>query len=159
MYVASVSISGNYLRINKNGTNTDLTIPYATNATNATNATVLLTDNTSQAADNCYSGAPGLRFWRYNGTSSTTGQSGGDGWILSWSWNTGSVGGQIYLDDNPTKTICIRGRNNDSEKTFTTWSTLLHTGNSSVSKSGETLTVNIGGTSQSLTNTNTWRGI
>ena len=36
---------------------------------------------------------------------------------------------------------------------------ILHTGNSSVSKSGETLTVNIGGTSYSLTNTNTWRGI
>lgn len=33
-YVASVSISGNYLRINKNGVNTDLTIPYATNANN-----------------------------------------------------------------------------------------------------------------------------
>lgn len=31
-YVASVSISGNNLRINKNGVNTDLTIPYAINA-------------------------------------------------------------------------------------------------------------------------------
>lgn len=31
-YVASVSISGNNLRINKNGSNSDLTIPYATNA-------------------------------------------------------------------------------------------------------------------------------
>lgn len=35
--------------------------------------------------------------------------------------------------------------------------TMYHSGNLSVSKSGETLTVNIGGTSQSLTNT--WRGI
>ena len=35
--------------------------------------------------------------------------------------------------------------------------TALHSGNSSVSKSGETLTVKINGTSQSLTNTNTWR--
>lgn len=40
---------------------------------------------------------------------------------------------------------------------WTTKYTLLHTGNSSVSKSGETLTVNLGGTSYSLTNT--WRGI
>ena len=32
MYVSSVSISGDNLRINKNGTDTDLTIPYATNA-------------------------------------------------------------------------------------------------------------------------------
>ena len=30
--VRSVSINGNYLRVNTNGTNTDLTIPYATNA-------------------------------------------------------------------------------------------------------------------------------
>lgn len=37
--------------------------------------------------------------------------------------------------------------------------TILDSGNSSVSKSGETLTVNINGTSCSLTNTNTWRGI
>lgn len=37
--------------------------------------------------------------------------------------------------------------------------TMYHSGNLSVSKSGETLTVNIGGTSYSLTNTNTWRGI
>ena len=123
----------------------------------ASEALYLLTNNTSQAADDCYDEHAGLRFWRYNGTSSTIGQTGGDGWILSWSWGEGSVGGQIYLDDNPSKTICIRGRNNDSAKTFTTWSTVLHTGNSSVSKSGETLTVNIGGTSQSLTNT--WRGI
>ena len=36
---------------------------------------------------------------------------------------------------------------------------VLHEGNSSVSKSGETLTVKINGVTQSLTNTNTWRGI
>ena len=101
----------------------------ATSAETATTSTVLLTNNTSQSADACYNEAPGLRFWRYNGTSSTTGQSGGDGWILSWSWNSGSVGGQIYLDDNPSRTMCIRGFNNDANKTFTTWATFLHTGN------------------------------
>jgi hypothetical protein len=98
-------------------------------ADKADTATILLTNNTSQAADDCYSESPGLRFWRYNGTSSTTGQTGGDGWILSWSWNPGSVGGQIYVDDNPTKTICIRGRNNDADKTFTTWAKILHSDN------------------------------
>jgi len=100
----------------------------------ATTSTILLTNNTSQAADSCYTGAPGLRFWRYNGTSSTTGQGGGDGWILSWSWNNGSVGGQIYLDDNPSKTMCIRGCNgSDSNGSptggFTTWATILHSDN------------------------------
>lgn len=42
---------------------------------------------------------------------------------------------------------------------WTSWIKALNTGNSSVSKSGETLTVTIGGTTQSITNTNTWRGI
>jgi hypothetical protein len=31
--VRSVTINGNYLRVNTNGTNADLTIPYATQAT------------------------------------------------------------------------------------------------------------------------------
>ena len=39
----------------------------------------------------------------------------------------------------------------------TTWKTILDSNNSSVSKSGETLSVKINGTTQSLTNT--WRGI
>ena len=98
-------------------------------AASAGNATVLLTNNTAQAADACYNESPGLRFWRYNGTSSTNGQGGGDGWIMSWSWNQGSVGGQIYVDDNPTKIMCIRGRNKDTNKTFTTWATILHSDN------------------------------
>lgn len=35
-YVASVSTSGNYLVVNKNGTNTNITVPYASNADTAT---------------------------------------------------------------------------------------------------------------------------
>ena len=101
----------------------------AGSAGTATISTILLTNNSSQNADDCYTEDPGLRFWRYNGTSSTTGQSGGDGWILSWSWGSGSVGGQIYLDDNPSKIMCIRGRANDANKTFNGWATFLHTDN------------------------------
>ena len=41
----------------------------------------------------------------------------------------------------------------------TTFYTILDSSNSSVSKSGSTLTVKINGTSQSITDTNTWRGI
>lgn len=94
---------------------------------NVNSATILLTNNTAQAADACYDESPGLRFWRFNGTGNDIG--GGDGWIMSWSWNTGSVGGQIYLDDNPSKTMAIRGRNNDADKTFTSWSKFLHSSN------------------------------
>ena len=92
----------------------------------AATAKVLLTDDTSQNADSCYSESPGLRFWRFNGTGNTS-ANGGDGWIMSWSWNTNSVGGQLYFDDNPSKIILIRGYN--SNKTFTTWSKILHSDN------------------------------
>lgn len=96
------------------------------NVNSAITSTVLLTNNTSQAADACYSEDPGLRFWRFNGTGNTAG--GGDGWIMSWSWNPGSVGGQIYLDDNPSKIMAIRGFDN-ATKTFNSWSTFLHSSN------------------------------
>lgn len=36
--VRATTINGNYLRVNTNGTNADLTIPFATNSTNASNA-------------------------------------------------------------------------------------------------------------------------
>lgn len=99
----------------------------ATSATSATKASYLSTSNTSQAADSCYSDAEGLHFYRYNGDK--TANDGGDGFIMQWSWGSGSVGGQIYLDDNPSRTMMIRGRNNDTNKTFTTWSKFLHSDN------------------------------
>lgn len=37
-YVSGVSINGNYLRVTKNGSNTDMTVLYASTAANATNA-------------------------------------------------------------------------------------------------------------------------
>jgi hypothetical protein len=36
--VRATTINGNYLRVNTNGTNADLTIPFATNASNAANS-------------------------------------------------------------------------------------------------------------------------
>ena len=63
------------------------------------------------------------------------------GTTLGWLGITSSGVGTLWESDGSTKR------------------TLLHSGNSSVSKSGETLTVKINGTTQSLTNTNTWRGI
>jgi hypothetical protein len=59
------------------------------------------------------------------------------GTTLGWLGITSSGVGTLWESDGSTKR------------------TLLHSGNSSVSKSGETLTVKINGTTQSLTNTNT----
>lgn len=58
-YVASVSISGNNLRINKNGTNADLTIPYATSAGSATTANSPYGFSFSNRASNDWSGVTG----------------------------------------------------------------------------------------------------
>ena len=114
----------------------------ATSATTATTAKKLLTNNTSQGGDACYDETPGLHFYRYNGDK--TGNN--DGFIMQWSWNSGSVGGQIFLDDNPSKTMMIRGRNNDANKTFTnTWATFLH------SENYTTYTVKKDGTGATLT--------
>ena len=44
--VRSATINGNYLRVNTNGTNADLTIPYATSAESATKATQDASGNT-----------------------------------------------------------------------------------------------------------------
>lgn len=129
---------------------------YSGTAATATTAEVLLTNNTSQNADSCYSESPGLRFWRFNGTGNTS-ANGGDGWIMSWSWNTNSVGGQLYFDDNPSKTMLIRGYNSD--KTFTTWSKILHSDNYTgyvnetnfpgLNKTGTVTSVKVGTTSYS----------
>ena len=95
-------------------------------ATTAITAKTLYTNNTAQDASLCYDGSPGLHFYRFNGAGNDIG--GGDGFILQWSWNPGSVGGQIYLDDNPSKVAAIRGYDSNS-KTFTSWSTFIHSGN------------------------------
>jgi hypothetical protein len=98
----------------------------ADTASAATTATTLYTNNTAQDASSCYDGSPGLHFYRFNGTGNNIG--GGDGFILQWSWNPGSVGGQIYLDDNPSKVAAIRGYDNGT-KTFTSWSKFIHSDN------------------------------
>lgn len=162
-YVASVSISGNNLRINKNGANTDLTIPYATNAGSAANASNLISNtrmdygwnginyfnhsaaNQSKAKvnDTPYSSATWTHILRFNHANNA-----GYYTDLAIPFN----GNGIYY-----KRVVNGGLQNST--TNGGWVSVLDNLNSSVSKSGETLTVKINGTSQSLTNTNTWRGI
>ena len=123
-YVSALGTSGNYVTWTKNGSTNNITVPFATSSTSAS---YLSTSDSSQAGASCYSDAKGLHFYRYNGD--TTAGNGGDGFILQWSWGSGSVGGQIYLDDNPSQTMMIRGRNNDASRTFTDWAKFLHSGN------------------------------
>ncbi len=81
-----------------------------------------------------------------------------DYWLIGniRSGNTNTAGFGIALRDNTNnrQIDCFRVT---KEGSYIKGYVALHTGNSSVSKSGQTLTVNIGGTSYSLTNN--WRGI
>ena len=81
-------------------------------------------------------------------------------WIGSTQTTTNHHIGQTYISaghngtaGNDTIYVCVPNANNNGGTNYA----VLHAGNSSVSKSGETLTVKINGTQQSLTNT--WRGI
>lgn len=76
--------------------------------------------------------------------------------IRSGGYNTAGFGIALRDNTNNRQIDCFRVT---KEVSYIKGYVVLHKGNSSVSKSGETLTVNIGGTSYSLTNTNTWRGI
>lgn len=76
--------------------------------------------------------------------------------IRSGGSNTAGFGIAFRDNTNVRQIDCFRVT---KEESYIKGYVALHKGNSSVSKSGETLTVNIGGTSYSLTNTNTWRGI
>jgi len=81
-------------------------------------------------------------------------------WIGSTATMTNHHIGQTFISaghngtaGNDTIYVCVPNADNNGGTNYA----VLHAGNSSVSKSGETLTVKINGTQQSLTNT--WRGI
>lgn len=152
--VRSTTINGNYLRVNTNGTNTDLTIPYATNASTATNAKKILNYYTSRPT----SIAPGVSgdgsMFHFKCTSSVTDTTTdpGDAHILHFNWdNAGGYDFQI-AGLTSTSTMKIRGMQSG---TWLSWATVLTNANSTVSGGGSTwgssITVNIGGTSKTLT--------
>lgn len=74
-----------------------------------------------------------------------------DGMLLSIPWTSTDCGFQLAFDDTAYAVMKGRGKAN----TWGDWYTFLHTGNSSVSgggsSAGSAITVNIGGTSKTLT--------
>lgn len=115
-------------------------------ADKATTSYRVLSNSTSAscAQDNAYDATPGLHFWKVDYDSSNNNN---DGFIFQWSWGNGSPGGQLYVDDNPTNIMMIRGRNNSSNGGgFTEWKKIIHSGNYTdytVSKAGGTFTGNV----------------
>lgn len=126
--VRSTTINGDYLRVNTNGTNADLTIPYATTAGT-------INGFTKRATANCT--------W---GTLTASNE------YTPVYWGDTASGGGIGYSDKGGKTYMqIDGDYYAQEGT----KLVLHTGNSAVSGGGSSwgssITVNIGGTSKTLT--------
>lgn len=94
--VRSTTINGNYLRVNTNGTNADLTIPYATRAGSASTASSANWLNTN---DTLTYGASGLNYFNICGTAGNTkaNNTPTSAWYHIIRMNHGNSGG--YLAD------------------------------------------------------------
>lgn len=92
--VRSATINGNYLRVNTNGTNADLTIPYATQAGRVTGS---YTSNGGQQNPN-YFGTNKVGFLMMNTT--VNGNSNYKDWIIMDCYNGNDVGGGVAFGVN-----------------------------------------------------------
>lgn len=160
--------TNNKLAWSKGGTaQTAITIGYATNANYAEGAYSTPRLASANNADGLENAVFNANIFQYGVvTSDVAGSelrtSGVDAYgqasYINIPWTNANFGGQIFVGANS-------GNQNDlgfRTRHGGTWGVIRiisHSGNSSVSKSGETLTVKINGTEQSLTNTNTHRPI
>ena len=125
----ALAMDSNALSITIGGTTKSLTVGYASNANYATSAGTagsastassagnLLTSDTAQNANDCYSTNAGLHYYRTNGNDMPNNN---DGFILQWAYGGGYlVGQQLFFDDNATGVMKIRGK--DVDGTFTNW--------------------------------------
>ena len=143
--------------------NPDTDVKVKVNATNPTSGTwyypvwYTATSGTGQVNAN-----DGFRYYSLEGTASALGESYlqiGNG---TASGTAGNKRGHLRIYGNKAyygEFNMVADLTANKTYTFSDEGTVLTSGNSSVSLSGSTLTVKINGTSQSLTNTNTWRGI
>ncbi len=146
--VRATTINGNYLRVNTNGTNADLTIPYATSAGSATTASKLGSSNVGAADRPIYlsSGTATQTTYRMAGTNAAattalsvdtdldtgiwyvSGTSGiynqFDGVIYANKYNNSWIS-EIYQDYR-TGQLAIRGKNNG---TWQSWRKVLDSSN------------------------------
>ncbi len=148
----------------------------ATTATTATTATKSTIENLTPKSSNTsyynlfYTAVSGTgkliadEAWRTQFQAGTTSATGWARIVLGNNTGSGTEGnleGQILLYSTSTSYHTIKGSETSSVITHTlpaTTGTILNSGTSSVSKSGETLTVKINNSSQSLTNTKNTAG-
>lgn len=99
----------------------------------------------------------GLNIRTYNALDKFTGQPSQYGFLLTMGTaDNGSEVHQVWLSQS-NGDVYHRGTNGSSHASPPAFAKFLDSNNSSVTLDGSTLTVKIGGTSKSLTNTNTWK--
>ena len=155
--VRAVSINGNSLRVNTNGTNADLTIPFATSSTSASYASKVVgsyTSNGGQQNPN-YFGTNRVGFLMMNTTVNSNSHY--KDWLIMDCYSGNDVGGGVAIGVNRQSLGAYIMRSDAARTSWAESAELCGTHNSSVSLSGSTLTVKIAGVEKSLTNT--WRGI
>ena len=166
-YLAINTVNGAFVRYNADSTTSYTILDSSNSSVSKSGETLTVKINgTTQSLTNTnttYSAGTGLSL---SGTTFKIKELSSGAWFSG----TAYVGGDgvmdigRYIDFHPTSAstldfnVRLDAGTGTTARTFTfadTAGTLLSSGNSSVSKSGETLTVKINGTSQSLTNTNT----
>lgn len=97
-YVSNVSLNGNYLRVTKNGSNTDLTIPYSTNSYTTDRAKKILMTN--QSSMNIWEGTSNyIGFYCYRGTATGCPSGYPYGYLQNYAYYDGNNtwSGQLYF--------------------------------------------------------------
>ena len=172
--VRAVSINGNYLRVNTNGTNDDLTIPFATSSTSASYASKVVgsyTSNGGQQNPN-YFGTNRVGFLMMKTT--VNGNSQYKDWLIMDCYNGNDVGGGVAIGVNRQALGAYIMRSESARTSWAASAELLGTHNyasyaakkteaiKSISRSGTTFTATrCDDTTFTFTqqDNNTWRGI
>lgn len=149
--VRTTTINGNYLRVNTNGTNADLTIPYATKAAYLTTSMNTITTTTNDITSEW--GVLGNSVHMYSEKNQLNNQPSQYGLLLNLAY--GSDVHQIWATQS-TGNLYHRGGNATGWANSSNWITILDSVNSSISGDGgstwgSSITVKINNVEKTLT--------
>ena len=151
--VRSTTINGDYLRVNTNGTNADLTIPFATKAkylTTSLNTITTTTDDTVAKWSTL-----GNSVHMYSATGQLNNQPSQFGFILNLAYQNSDVH-QIWATQSSGNLYHRGGNHSGGWANSSAWRTILDSANSSISGDGgstwgSSITVKINNVSKTLT--------
>lgn len=124
-YVTALGTNGNYLTWTKNGSTSNITVPYAVSATYANGIANKGTLDSQEKIDNFIT-ANRFEYATFKTTdSNNVGFASNDGMILSIPWGGTAYGAQMAFDDTTSGTVKVRCKGGS----WGSWYTLLHSGN------------------------------